>query len=43
MSSGAVSTSARYRPAEEFKFNTMDIVVAVLLGVIEAVIAVGPS
>src|SRR5690606_1895100 len=40
MSSGAVSTSARYRPAEEFKFNTMDIVVAVLLGVIEAVIEI---
>jgi hypothetical protein len=32
--------SGTYRPAEEFRFNTMDIVVAVLLGVIEAVIEI---
>jgi hypothetical protein len=39
-SSEALPTQGRYRLAEEFKFNTMDIVVAVLLGVIEAVIEI---
>lgn len=36
----AVPVRGAYKPAEEFRFNTMDIVVAVLLGVIEAVIEI---
>ncbi|MGH8926916.1 MAG: hypothetical protein ACRDWH_01075 [Acidimicrobiia bacterium] len=35
-----VPAGGTYKPIEEFRFNTMDIVVAVLLGVIEAVIEI---
>lgn len=40
MTAEAVPARGTYRIAEEFKFNTMDIVVAVLLGVIEAAIEI---
>ena len=40
MSTSETAARGSYRPMEEFKFNTMDIVVAVLLGVIEAVIEI---
>lgn len=40
MSTSEAVTRGKYRLAEEFKFNTMDIVVAVLLGVVTAVIEI---
>ncbi len=40
ISSNSVSTRAAYRVGEDFKLDTMDIVVAVLLGVVQAVIEI---